>query len=151
MRVLAIDYGRRRIGLALSDPTGLLARAWKTVPRVGNASQVAAFLAGEIAALGREEDGLDAVVLGFPRRLNGELHELSDAVQRVADRLRRSTEVPIVLQDERLTSDEAERRLAAHEPDWRKRKAAVDAEAAAIILQDYLDGRSRPAGRQEHA
>ena len=139
MRFLGIDYGQRRIGLAISDATGLLARPWKTLARQGNASQVAAVLASEIAGLQSEVDGLEAVVLGFPRRLNGEEHDQSRAVRTMADQLRRVVTVPLHLQDERLSSREAETLLSRTEKDWRKRKLQLDAVAAAVILQDYLD------------
>jgi putative Holliday junction resolvase len=139
MRVLGIDYGQRRIGLALSDATGMLARPWKVVARVGNPAQVAGALGTEIRALAGEEDGLAAVVLGFPRRLSGEENEQSRAVRALADRLRGATSIPVHLQDERLSSHEAETLLARREKDWRKRKASIDAVAAAVILQDYLD------------
>jgi putative Holliday junction resolvase len=145
VRVLAIDYGRRRIGLALSDPTGLLARPWKAMVRSGNVAQVAAALARDAETLRTEDDGLEAVVVGYPRHLDGGTHALTDAAVRLADRLRRLLPVPVVLQDERLTSREADAQLAAHERDWRKRRALVDAAAAALILQDYLDGRARAA------
>jgi putative Holliday junction resolvase len=141
MRVLGIDYGQRRIGLSLSDPTGMLARPWKTIARTGNPTQVADTLVGEIAALQAEADGLGAVVLGFPRRLNGEEHEQSRVVRLLAGCLQRAMELPLHLQDERLSSREAEARLARTEKDWRRRKAALDAASAAVILQDYLDAR----------
>ena len=140
MRVLGIDYGNRRIGLALSDATGLLARPWKTIQREGNPGQVAAALAAAIATLSAEDDGLAAIVLGLPRRLNGEEHEQTRAVRVVAAEIRKVTSLPLHLQDERLSSREAEEQLARREKDWRKRKAALDAAAAAVILQDYLDG-----------
>jgi len=139
VRALGIDYGNRRIGLALSDATGLLARPWKTIRREGNPGQVAAALGAEIAALSAEHDGLGAIVLGLPRRLNGEEHEQTRAVRVVAAEIRKVTSVPLHLQDERLSSHEADQQLARREKDWRKRKAALDAAAAAVILQDYLD------------
>ena len=71
MHALGIDYGQRRIGLALSDATGLLARPWKTVARTGNVEEVAGALAAEVTTLRAEADGLSAVVLGWPKRLNG--------------------------------------------------------------------------------
>lgn len=145
VRALGVDYGRRRIGLALSDATGLLARPWKTIVREGGPEQVAATLSREIAALASESDGLAAVVLGFPRRLSGEPNEQTATVEAVAARLRAMVRLPVVLQDERLTSREAESRLALGEKDWRKRKPLLDAASAAIILQDYLDGQPRPA------
>lgn len=139
---MGVDYGQRRIGLALSDGTGMLARAWKTIPRVGNPSQVAAALAGEADGLMREDDGLAAIVVGLPKRLNGEPTQHTATVEAVVERLRSLVSIPIVLQDERLTSREAESLLARREKDWRKRKAMLDAVAAAVILQDYLDGQS---------
>jgi len=151
VRALGIDFGRRRIGLALSDPTGLLARPWKTIERRGQLHAVADELARAIAGLRDEADGLDAVVVGLPRRLNGEPTELTRSVEMLADRLRALTGVVVVLQDERLSSREAESLLARREKDWRKRKAALDATAAAVILQDYLDSAdaTRPAAGED--
>jgi len=145
VRVLGVDYGRQRIGLALSDATGLLASPWKTIARAGNADQVAMALAAEIEGLYREADGLECVVLGWPRKLGGDANAMTPVVETLARALEARIPVPVVLQDERLTSREAESRLARRERDWRRRKAALDAAAAAIILQDYLDSRRRPA------
>lgn len=147
MRALGIDYGERRIGLALSDATGLLARPWKAIAGAGAPAAAAAVLQSEIVALQRDDDGLGAVVLGFPRRLSGESTHQTAAVSELADRLRALVNVPVVLQDERLSSHEAESRLAARERDWRKRKQQLDAASAAVILQDYLDG-VRDAGKE---
>lgn len=147
VRALGIDYGKRRIGLALSDATGMLARPWKSLAVTGDVGRIAAALRVEIAELRGEDDGLDVVVLGLPRRLSGEANEQTAAVGALAQRLR-DAGVPVVLQDERLTSREAESLLARREKNWRKRKPLVDAAAAAVILQDYLDGRPRP-GRVE--
>lgn len=139
VRALGIDYGERRIGLALSDATGLLARPWKTIQRTGNPVQVAQSLASEIAALREEADSLAAVVIGLPRRLTGEHTHQTQAVITLAERLRSLIDLPVVLQDERLSSHEADSLLARREKDWRKRKTQIDAVAAAVILQDYLD------------
>jgi putative Holliday junction resolvase len=76
--------------------------------------------------------------------LSGEPNEQTPLVEELASALRRLVEVPIALQDERLSSREAERRLAVREKDWRKRKALLDAAAAAVILQDYLDAQLEP-------
>ncbi len=149
VRVLGIDYGSRRIGLALSDATGLLARPWKTIAVNGGPDRVAAVLAQEAAALLAEADGLSAIALGYPRRLNGEPTAQTAVVEHIAAALRSSIAVPVILQDERLSSIEAESELAGREKDWRKRKALLDARSAAIILQDYLDERPRRAGRME--
>jgi putative Holliday junction resolvase len=145
VRALGVDYGRKRIGLALSDATGMLARPWKTVEVPGAPARVAAALAVEIQALADEHDGLSAAVLGYPRRLSGEPNDQTAAVEAIARALRSLVSVPIVLQDERLSSREAESLLARREKDWRKRKPLLDAAAAAVILQDYLDARSPAA------
>jgi putative holliday junction resolvase len=139
VRSLGVDYGQRRIGLALSDATGMLARPWKTIARTGNPSQVAAALATEAGALMREDDGLAAIVVGLPKRLSGEPTDQTATVEAVVERLRSIVTIPVVLQDERLTSREAESLLAKREKDWRKRKTMLDSAAAALILQDYLD------------
>ena len=139
VRAMAVDYGRQRIGLALSDASGMLARPWKTLARIGNPTQVAHALAGELAALERAGDPVAVLVLGYPRRLNGEPSEQTAAVQQVFERVKAVVGIPVVLQDERLSSREAEALLARREKDWRKRQTELDAMSAAVILQDYLD------------
>lgn len=145
VRALGVDYGRKRIGLALSDQTGMLSRPWKAIDAGGGVKASAARLAREIAALREEEGGLDVVVLGLPRRLSGAPNEQTAAVQALAAELGRQAGIPLVLQDERLSSIEAESLLSRSEKDWRKRKPLLDATSAAVILQDYLDSRARPA------
>jgi putative Holliday junction resolvase len=144
VRVLGIDYGARRIGLALSDRTATLASPWRLVPRPASAAETLKLLATEIERLAAEEDGLGAVVIGWPRRLDGRPTHQTPEVEAFARALEARVSMPIVLQDERLSSHEAETRLAARERDWRRRKAKLDAAAAAVILQDYLDSRGRP-------
>ena len=133
MRVLGVDYGQKRIGLALSDPTATLARPWKTVARSGNASQVARALADILDGLEQADEAVEAIVVGLPRRLSGDPSEQTSAVQAVAEHLRRMVGVPVLLQDERLSSHEAETLLARREKDWRKRKAQLDAMSPAIL------------------
>ena len=106
---------------------------------------------GEIRTLAQHEDGLEAVVVGWPRRLNGSPTEQTPIVEAFASALKSQIGVPVILQDERLSSHEAESRLATREADWRKRKARLDAAAAAVILQDYLDGRTASAQREDHS
>jgi putative Holliday junction resolvase len=144
VRFLGIDYGRRRVGLAISDPSGTIARPWKTLTANGDASHVAEFLALEITKLASEEEGLAGVVLGLPTKLGGGPTDQTRQVEVLADGLRARIAVPIVLQDERLSSREAESRLAERIKDWRERKPLLDAAAAAVILQDYLDRGDRP-------
>jgi putative Holliday junction resolvase len=136
-RVLGVDVGRRRIGLAVSDPTGTLASPLLTLT-IGDGDPVAA-VAVEAARLARDDEGLAGVVVGLPVALDGTATDATREVAAFIDRLRARITVPVVTEDERLTSREAESRLALRERDWRKRKARLDAAAAAIILQDYLD------------
>jgi len=148
---MGVDYGQRRIGLALSDASGMLARPWKTIPRIGNPSQVAQALADELRALTTAGEEVGVLVLGFPRRLSGEASEQTTVVEALANRLKAMIAIPVILQDERLSSHEAEERLARREKDWRKRKQQLDAMSAAVILQDYLDagGATRAAGAED--
>ena len=144
VRVLGVDFGAKRIGLALSDPTAMLASPWQTVPGGGSPVAAAARLAPIVADLAADGDGLEAIVVGLPRRLDGSDNEQTPLARAFAAELARVSSLPVILQDERLSSHEAESRLAARERDWRKRKAQLDAAAAAIILQDYLDHRATP-------
>jgi putative Holliday junction resolvase len=139
VRILGIDYGRRRIGLAISDPSGTIARPLKAMTGHGDAARAAETIAIEIARLASEDDGLGGVVLGLPTKLGGGPTDQTREVEAFAARLRARIAVPIVLQDERLSSREAESRLATRIKDWRERKQLLDAAAAAVILQDYLD------------
>ena len=140
VRVLGVDFGAKRIGLALSDATGMLASPWQTVG--GGAPLAAAARVAQIVRdLAADDDGLEAIVVGLPRRLDGSDNDQTPIVRTFAAELARATSLPLILQDERLSSHEAESRLALRERDWRKRKARLDAAAAAVILQDYLDHR----------
>jgi putative Holliday junction resolvase len=142
VRVLGIDVGLRRIGLALSDRTGLLATPWKTIDASGVPSTDADLIVATVEEFLADPDnapGLEALVVGHPRRLDGSATQLTAHVEAMASALRSRLPLPLILQDERLTSHEAEALLARQEKDWRKRKAKLDATAAAVLLQDYLD------------
>ena len=142
MRLLAVDVGERRIGLAVSDPTATLARPLKvvTVPRLENKKlKGVSIVANEILTLEKEEDGLGGVVVGLPVSLTGKAHSQTEYVLRFVESLRTYTELPIHFQDERLSSHEAESRLAEHERDRRQRKIRLDAASAAVILQEFLE------------
>lgn len=149
MRFLGVDAGQRRIGLALSDAGATLARPWMTVPAAGTARLSARQIALRLDdARDPFDDGpaVGGIVVGLPRRLDGRDNDQTGPARDLAAALAAETGLPVHLQDERLTSREAESRLAVREPDWKKRKALVDAAAAAIILQDFLDaGPHRPA------
>jgi putative Holliday junction resolvase len=137
-RVLGVDVGARRVGLAISDPSGTLARPLDTIVVSSDADAVDR-VAQRIDALAREDDGLAAIVVGMPAALDGTKMPQSLRAAAFVAALAERTALPIAVEDERLTSVEAESRLAIHERDWKKRKEKLDAAAAAVILQDYLD------------
>lgn len=147
-RTLCLDVGERRIGVAVSDPSGRLATPLTIVER-----RSAEHDFRRIADLVRDE-GVERVVVGLPRTLAGEIGPQARRIQRWADRLTPYLIVPLVFADERYSTAEASRRLAGagHAPsvqqrDGRRRsrpgasgaRVYLDAAAAAVILQDYLD------------
>ena len=138
-RVAGLDVGNRRIGVAVSDVTGTLARPLAVLQTSGLEGDAIDRAVAELARLAAEEDGLASLVVGLPRRLDGSPNDMTPRVQAFAAALGARIGVPVILQDQRLTSREAESRLALREKDWRARKKQIDAAAAAIILQDYLD------------
>ena len=135
MRILAIDYGSRRIGLALSDPTGTLARPLPFLPAKKDAK-----LAREIAELVQKQDA-GLILLGLPRHMNGSLGEAATRVQAFAALLEKATPVPLKLIDERLSTVQASRQLQEAGKDARQQRGHIDSEAAAVLLQGYLDSR----------
>ncbi len=140
VRVVAIDPGQRRTGVALSDASGVLASPHATLrgPSMrGQWDQLVAL----ITRLAADEDGLEAIVVGVPLRLDGSPTDMTAQAMGLVERLRRRFDVPVVAIDERLTSVEADARLSLTERDWRARKDKLDAAAAAVLLQDYLDAR----------
>ena len=137
-RIVGIDVGERRVGLAVSDVTQTLARPLKTLT-VHGADEAVTHVAREIDRLAAEDDGLTAIVVGLPKRLDGSPNEQTPHVLEFIRALGARTALSIVPVNERLSSREAESRLALRERNWRRRKERLDAAAAAVILQDYLD------------
>jgi putative pre-16S rRNA nuclease len=131
-RVLALDLGEVRIGVAISDPARTVALPHGTVKVVGGVEDLKA-----VAALAREV-GAAEVVVGHPRSLSGERGGAAMRAEQFADGLRLFVDVPVHLQDERLSTAEAEGRLRAAGAGGRDRRRTVDATAAAVILEAYL-------------
>ena len=148
MRVVGLDLGERRIGVAVSDASGTLARPLKTIVRGPSDAEIVEQLCAMIDEFA-VEDGVDAVVVGLPTRLDGSPNRQTARVGTMVTLLSARLTVPVVTQDERLSSHEAEERLTLREKDWRKRKAKLDAAAAAVILQDFLDARTLTKQRVE--
>lgn len=140
MRVLGIDFGRRRIGLALSDPTATIATPLETVRRrAGKRPPLR-----RLEALAREHE-VEHLVVGLPLGLDGEENEWCAEVRRAGDRLAERLEVPVDYVDERLTSVRAERavRSLGLPKEEREKKERIDAAAAVLILQSWLDAREQ--------
>jgi len=135
MRVMALDVGDVRIGVALSDETGTLASGLVTLKAVGPRKDAQA-----LAAIAREHDAGE-VVVGLPLRLDGSVGSQAEKVVAFVERLRRVLRLPVVTRDERLTSVAADERLADAGVKRRLRKARIDQAAAALILQEHLDER----------
>ncbi len=138
MRALGIDHGERRIGIAISDESKTLARPLRVIDagRGGDAMDEVVQLIERAAA---EEGSLDVIVVGLPKRLDGSPTERTARVTEFVRALQDRTSIAVVTEDERLSSREAESRLAVFRKSWRERKAMLDAASAAVILQDYLD------------
>jgi putative Holliday junction resolvase len=141
VRLLAVDLGEARIGIAMSDESGTLATGLVTRRSVGPRKDAQA-----IAALVREH-GVGEVVIGMPYRLDGSVGPQGEKAQAFAERLRRSLRVPVVLRDERLTSVAADERLAAAGVRRRDRRERIDRVAAEILLQEHLDERAARGDR----
>jgi putative Holliday junction resolvase len=141
VRAIGIDLGERRVGVAISDATGTLARPLVAIDRRALGADLVDHLVALIADVERDDEPIGVIVVGLPRRLDGTPTSQTPRVEEFVERLRTRCRVPVVTQDERLTSREAESRLALRLRDWRERKKRLDAAAAAIILQDYLDSR----------
>jgi len=129
-RSLGLDIGDRRIGVAMSDPQGILASPLTIINRADEPSDINAILAIV------DQNQVGAVVVGLPLSLNGSLGPQAEKVQDFAHQLRRHTEVTVEFRDERLTTASAQRLMKMTGKDRRSRD---DAMAAALILQGYLD------------
>ena len=127
MRILAVDFGEKRIGLATSDATGMLATPRKTLARRADSEAAAEIL--DFCG----EEGIELILLGIPRSPEGRESEFAARIRSFASKLAARTEIPIRFHEETLTSNEAARRLprgAARED--------LDKTAAAVLLEDYL-------------
>jgi putative Holliday junction resolvase len=142
-KILAIDWGSARLGLAVSDDLGLTAQGMETVPRT---SEVRALdvIEGHVRAL-----GVEAIVVGLPRNMDGSDGPSAEAARTFARALEERLHLPVHLWDERLTSLAAERMLVGAGVRRRARRGLVDQVAATLILQGFLDRRQAVLRRHE--
>ncbi len=132
MKVLAIDYGTTRVGLAISDPLGIVATPLMTLPAETALEKIQKIIV---------QERVTKVVLGYPKKMDGTIGPAAQAVEAFRDKLKALTEAPITLWDERLTTAEATKRLIEADVSRAKRKTVVDQTAAVFILQGYLDSK----------
>jgi putative holliday junction resolvase len=134
-RILAIDYGSRRMGLAVSDSLGITAQGLDTLERKNKRADF-----GRLERIIREYQ-IREIVLGNPLRMSGQEGAQSQKVAEFAEELRRRFELPVHLWDERLTSAEANRLLRENEVSLKRRNQAIDRMAAVLILQSFMQAR----------
>ena len=132
MRIMAIDYGDARTGVAISDPFGML-DGYTTVIHSRNQDKVVEELKKIIA-----EHGVDELVLGWPKNMNATLGERSEKSLAMGERLKEETKLPLTMWDERRTTVDAHRILTENGRHGKKRKNTVDAVAATLILEGFL-------------
>jgi len=138
MRVLGVDYGHKRIGLALSDESGTIAQPLDYLD--GGAPAKVSLELARICA----ERKVGKIVVGVPLRLDGKASEQTERTLAFIAELRRATTIPVAQWDERLTSVQAERALLEGNVRRRERKQKIDKLAAQIMLQSYLDATNPP-------
>ncbi len=134
-RVLAVDYGERRVGLALSDPAGLIAQGLETIQTPGTGETVASIV--DIV----EEQEVREIILGLPVHMDGTAGEMAGKVEALADQLRKRVACEVRTWDERLTSVSARRAMHEMGSTARGDKGSLDRIAATLLLQNYLDFR----------
>jgi putative Holliday junction resolvase len=134
-RILAVDPGSKKVGLAVSDPTQTIATALSTEPAEPDAD-----LPARLALIAADQEA-ERIVVGLPRELDGKRGPAAAAAQRLVSRLRAVAGVPVDTYDERLTTAAAERSMIAAGSRRAARREAIDRVAATILLQGYLDRR----------
>lgn len=133
-RILGIDYGMARIGLALSDPSQIIASPFRTVAHTKALKSTVAAILKEIEDLDIEE-----IVVGMPYRMNGKNSFSTDETQFFIQELKNQTQIPVTTWDERLTTVQVERVMKDNNMSRKKRSKVIDAACATLILQNYLE------------
>ncbi|MBK9144208.1 MAG: Holliday junction resolvase RuvX [Candidatus Melainabacteria bacterium] len=139
-RIIGLDIGDRRIGIAISDPLGITAAGLETIERTNTREDVS-----RVKGIARRH-GAVQIVVGLPLNMDGSSGDQAEKVRSFASKLARATGLPVVYEDERLSTVGAIRTLTIQGVKTGNKKALVDMQAAAIILQRYLDGETpRPS------
>ncbi len=144
MRIMGLDFGTKTVGVAVSDPTGLIARGVETITRKKD-DRLRATLRRIGELIGEYEIG--EIVLGYPENMDGTIGERARRTEEFADMVRRRTGKPVILWDERLTTAAADEILSENGVPAGGRKKVIDKVAAAVILQDYLNTPPQKRGK----
>ncbi len=134
MRCLGIDLGSRTMGLAVSDRLGMIASSLEVIRHNEEYDRLIKVVKDKV-----EELGIEAIVLGLPKNMNNTIGPKGELSIKFKDTLEKSLSIPVHLQDERLSTREAEAMLIRNDTSRKKRKKVIDAVAATIILQGFLD------------
>ncbi len=139
MRILGIDYGEKRVGLAISSPVGFIAQGLPTIERIEGTDYLE-----ELADVIKEKE-VDEIVVGLPKNMNGSIGEKAEEVLELVEKLISKFNLPVNTFDERLTTVRAHRAMTGAKMSKKGKKKRVDMIAAQFILQAYLDQISRSA------
>lgn len=134
MRYLGLDLGSRTLGMAISDPLGIIASSYKIVRHDEEYSRLVDDVLETV-----QEKKIDAIVLGLPKNMNNTIGPKGELSFQFKEMLEQKIKIPVYLQDERLTTKQAENLLINNDTSRKKRKKVIDSMAATIILQSYLD------------
>lgn len=138
MRYLGLDLGTKTLGLALSDPLGMIATSYKILKHNEDYDSLIILLEDEI-----KNNHVEALVLGFPKNMNNSVGERGEIALSFKEKLEQAFNLPVYMQDERLTTRQAESILISNDTSRKKRKKVIDSLAATIILQSYLDRKGK--------
>ncbi len=138
MKYLGLDLGTKTLGLALSDPLGMIASSYKILRHNEDYDSLLPMLKEEI-----DKNQVGALVLGLPKNMNNSIGERGEIALEFQKKLETELKLPVYMQDERLTTKQAESLLISNDTSRKKRKKVIDSLAATIILQSYLDRKEK--------
>jgi len=133
LRILGIDLGEKRIGISISDELGITAQGLPTINAINEIEDLKNIK--EII----DKYGVEKIVLGFPKNMNGSIGKQAQKAISFAEKLKSSFQLPVELEDERLSTSKAEKFLISTDRSRKKRKKVIDKISAVIILQSFLD------------
>ncbi len=139
MRIIGIDFGDKRIGIAISDPLGIIAQG---VAVIGKGATFAEDVK-ELKKIMKKYESINEIVVGLPKTMSGEIGIAAEKVLKFVEALKTAFRIPIVTWDERLTTVQAQRALTEAGLSSKKQRKVIDKSAAFFILQNYLDSRKK--------